>query len=344
MTNTKWPMQSDMLTSGTNTHIFCGTANHSFAERVSGILKTSLSDATINTFSDGEIQVAINVNVRGHTAFIIQPTCATGDFVGMSANDSLMRLLLMIDALRRSAVKEIIAVIPYYGYARQDRRPEYSRTPISSRLVAGMLEGAGVDQVITVDIHSTQQQGFFNVPMINISASPEIISDIWKVNGQRNERLVVVSPDIGGVARARYIAKRLDNADLAIIDKRREKANQSKVMNLIGNVEGAHCVMVDDIIDTAGTLCKAGAALKNYGAASISAYGTHAVFSGKAYQNILESEIDEVVVTDTIPLAGTETAEKCLERGKLRRISIAGLVAETMKRIRLKQSVSELYE
>lgn len=250
----------------------------------------------------------------------------------------------MIDALRRSAVKEIIAVIPYFGYARQDRRPEYTRTPITSRLVAGMLEAAGVDQVITVDIHSTQQQGFFTKPMINISASPEIISDVWKVNGRRNQRLVVVSPDVGGVARARYIAKRLNNADLAIVDKRRERANESKVMNIIGNVADAHCVMIDDMIDTAGTLCGAGKALKGAGAASVSAYGTHAVFSGSAYENILASEIDEVVVTDTIPLADTRIAYKCIQEGKLRQITVATLIAETIKRIRAKQSVSEIYE
>lgn len=325
-------------------HIFTGNANPDLANKIAGILKTPISKALVSRFSDGEINVSIGVNVRGHTAFVIQPTCSVGDYAGMSPNDSLMELLIMIDALRRSAVKEIIAVIPLYGYARQDRRPEYSRTPITSRLVAGMLETAGVDQVVTVDIHSTQQQGFFTVPMINISASPEIISDVWKVNGKNNQRLVVVSPDVGGVARARYIAKRLNNADLAIVDKRREKANESKVMNVIGDVEGAHCVMIDDMIDTAGTLCGAGQALKERGAASVSAYGTHAVLSGRAYENILESELDEVVVTDTIPLAKTEAAEKCLAAGKLRQISVATLISETMRRIRSKQSVSEIYE
>lgn len=318
-------------------HIFTGNANPELAGRISGILKTPISESKVDRFSDGEIQVEIGVNVRGHTAFIIQPTCAP-------ANDNLMELLIMIDALRRSAVKEIIAVIPCYGYARQDRRPEYSRTPITSRLIAGMLESAGVDQVVTVDIHSTQQQGFFSVPMINISASPEIISDVWKVNGRRNQRLVVVSPDVGGVARARYIAKRLNNADLAIVDKRREKANESKVMNIIGDVDNAHCVMIDDMIDTAGTLCGAGAALKEAGAASVSAYGTHAVLSGSAYENILASDLDEVVVTDTIPLSESLVAYECMKEGKLRQISVATIIAETMRRIRSKQSVSEIYE
>jgi ribose-phosphate pyrophosphokinase len=320
-----------------STHIFTGNANKELAGRIAGILKTPIGDATVSTFSDGEIQCEIGVNVRGHTAFVIQPTC-------QPTNDHLMELLIMIDALRRSAVKEIIAIIPYFGYARQDRRPEYSRTPITSRLVAGMLEEAGVDQVVTVDIHSTQQQGFFTKPMINISASPEIISDVWKVNGRRNQRLVVVSPDVGGVARARYIAKRLNNADLAIVDKRRERANESKVMNIIGDVEGAHCVMIDDMIDTAGTLCGAGKALKENGAASVSAYGTHAVLSGPAYENILASDLDEVVVTDTIPLSDSLIAYECQKEEKLRQISVATLIAETMSRIRSKQSISEIYE
>ena len=321
-----------------DTHIFTGNANPELAGRIAGILKTPISDATVGTFSDGEIQVEINVNVRGHHAFVIQPTCKP-------TNDNLMELMIMIDALRRSSVEEIIAVIPCYGYSRQDRRPEYSRTPITSRVVAGMLESVGVDQVITVDIHSTQQQGFFTVPLINISASPEIISDVWKANGRNGgKRLVVVSPDVGGVARARYIAKRLNNADLAIVDKRRERANESKVMNIIGDVEGAHCVMIDDMIDTAGTLCGAGAALKAEGAASVSAYATHAVFSGAAYDNILASEIDEVVVTDTIPLSESLVAYECQKEEKLRVLSVATLIAETMRRIRSKQSVSEIYE
>jgi len=329
----EWEQEVNMKSA----HIFTGNANPELAGRISGILKTPISEAKVATFSDGEIQVEIGVNVRGHTAFVIQPTC-------QPTNDNLMEMLIMIDALRRSAIKEIIAVIPYYGYARQDRRPEYSRTPITSRLVAGMLEAAGVDQVVTVDIHSTQQQGFFTKPMINISASPEIISDVWKVNGRRNQRLVVVSPDVGGVARARYIAKRLNNADLAIVDKRRERANESKVMNIIGDVEGAHCVMIDDMIDTAGTLCGAGAALKEAGAASVSAYGTHAVLSGAAYENILASDLDEVVVTDTIPLSDSLVAFECQKEEKLRQISVATLIAETMRRIRSKQSVSEIYE
>ena len=320
-----------------NANIFTGNANPDLANKVAGILRSPISPSIVDTFSDGEINIAVGVHVRGNTAFIIQPTCAP-------VNDNLMELLIMVDALRRSAIKEVVAVIPYYGYARQDRRHEYSRTPITSKLVAGMLETAGVDQVITVDIHSTQQQGFFSVPIINISASPEIISDVWKVNGQRNQRLVVVSPDIGGVARARYIAKRLNNADLVIVDKRRDKANESKVMNVIGDVTDAHCVMIDDMIDTAGTLCGAGRALKEHGAASVSAYGTHAVFSGNAYKNILESDLDEVVVTDTIPLSQCDEAVECVAAGKLRQISVASLIAETMRRVRSKESVSELYQ
>ncbi len=317
-------------------HIFTGNSNPDLANKVAGILQMPLSSATVDTFSDGEIQVEINVNVRGHSVFIIQPTC-------QPTNRHLMELLIMVDAIQRSAADTITAVIPYYGYARQDRRPEYSRTPITSRLVAGMLESAGVDQVITLDIHSTQQQGFFTIPMINVSASKEIISDVWKVNGKHNKRLVVVSPDVGGVARARYIAKRLNNADLAIVDKRREKANESKVMNIIGDVTDAHCVMVDDMIDTAGTLCGAGAALKEAGASSVSAYGTHPVLSGPAYENILNSQIDEFVVTDTIPIERGGTAGMCIAKDKLRQISIASLLAETMRRMHSKQSVSEQY-
>jgi len=317
-------------------HIFTGNSNPDLAGKISGILQMPIAKATVGTFSDGEIQVDIGVNVRGHTAFIIQPTCAP-------TNNNLMELLIITDALRRSAVDKIIAVIPYYGYARQDRRPEYSRTPITSRLVAGMLETAGVDQLITLDIHSTQQQGFFTIPMINVSASKEIIADVWKVNGKHNKRLVVVSPDVGGVARARYIAKRLNNADLAIVDKRREKAGESKVMNIIGDVSDAHCVMIDDMIDTAGTLCGAGAALKEAGASSVSAYGTHPVLSGPAYDNILNSQIDEFVVTDTIPLGTSDLAKQCIKEGKLRQVSIASLLAETMRRMHSKQSVSEQY-
>ena len=241
------------------------------------------------------------------------------------------------------------AVIPYYGYARQDRRPGYSRTPITSRLVADMIVAAGFNKVITLDIHSEQQQGFFpnTVPMINTSASPEIISDIWnKFSDEINAgQVTVVSPDVGGVKRARAVAKRLDNAELAIIDKRREAANQSEVMNLIGNVDGKHCVLVDDMCDTAGTLCKAAAALKVHGAASVTSYATHPVLSGPAYHNILSSGLDELVITDTIPLAADRDADarKCLTTGKIRVLSIATLLAETMRRTNANQSVSEIY-
>ena len=244
----------------------------------------------------------------------------------------------MVDALKRSAAGTITAIIPYYGYARQDRRPEYSRTPITSRLVAGMLESAGVDQVITLDIHSTQQQGFFTIPMINVSASKAIIADVWQVNGKHNKRLVVVSPDVGGVVRARAIAKRLDDADLAIIDKRRPGRNRSEVMNIIGDVQGRECVIMDDIVDTAGTLCQAALALKNKGAKRVVAYCTHPVLSGVALESIEASFLDEVVVTDTIPL--TPQAQNC---GKIRQLGLSKLLAETIRRVSNKGSVSSMF-
>lgn len=312
--------------------LFTGNANPSLAQDIASYLHVNLGDAEVGKFSDGEIRVEINEHVRGYHILIVQPTCAP-------TNDNLMELLIMADAFRRSSVESITAVIPYYGYSRQDRRPDFTRTPITSRLTADLLETAGINKVVVVDLHSGQQQGFFKGPVINISASPEIVGDIWRHHDvRRDPDIVVVSPDTGGVVRARSIAKQLDNADLAIIDKRRPEANQSVVMNIIGDVEGKKCIIVDDMIDTAGTLCKGAAALKAAGAKYVAAYATHPVFSGFAFDNINASELDEVVVTDTIPLArGKKIPEK------IRVISVAGLVAETLRRINENRSVSEIY-
>lgn len=309
--------------------IFTGTANPKLAKDVTDYLQLDLGKLDIEQFSDGEIRVEIHETVRGDELYIIQPTCSP-------ANDNLMELLIITDAARRSACGLMTAVIPYYGYARQDRRPDYTRTPITARVVADMLETAGIHRIITVDIHSGQQQGFFHIPVTNISAAPEFIGDIWRNYG--TDDIIVVSPDTGGVVRARHIAKQLDDADLAIIDKRRPKANVAQVMNIIGNVEGKTCIMIDDMIDTAGSLSKGAAALKAAGAKRVVAYATHPVFSGLAYQNIMESELDEVVVTDTIPLS----AEFKLAP-KVRVISIAPLLAETIRRMQGQRSISELY-
>lgn len=313
------------------TKIFTGNANPQLAKRIAAYLDAPLGNAEITKFSDGEIRVEINEHVRGHHILLVQPTCAP-------TNDNIMELLVMVDALRRSAVNTITAVIPYYGYSRQDRRPDFTRTPITSRLVADMLQVAGVDQVVVVDLHSGQQQGFFKIPVINISASPEIVGDIWRHHAYNPKDLVVVSPDTGGVVRARSIAKQLDNANLAIIDKRRPEANRAEVMNIIGDVKGKRCIIVDDMIDTAGTLCKGAAALKEHGAEYVAAYATHAVFSGSAYGNIKNSALDQVVVTDTIPVVISDDLSS-----KLRVISIAGLIGESLRRIRSKESVSEMY-
>jgi ribose-phosphate pyrophosphokinase len=284
----------------------------------------------ISHFSDGEVRCEINEAVREDTVFIIQSTCAP-------ANDTLMELLTMVDAFKRSAVVKVVAVIPYYGYARQDRRPQYTRTPITSRLVADCLQVAGVDQIIFVDLHSEQQQGFFKIPTTNVSAVPIMVADIYRKYQHNLNDLIIVSPDTGGVPRARAVAKKLNDTDLAIIDKRRPRANVSQVMNIIGDVDGKNCVIVDDMIDTAGTLCKAAEALANHGAKSIDAYATHPVFSGNAYDNINESVLNEVVVTDTIPLSKEKRSDK------IRVISVAGLLAETMRRINDGQSVSAIY-
>lgn len=311
------------------TRLFSGNANRHLAEHVARYLNIALGNMEVKRFSDGEIRVEIEEHVRGTHAIIIQPTC-------FPTNDNLMELLIIVDALRRSGTKSITAVVPYYGYSRQDRRPDYSRTPITSRLVADLLETTGVDQLLVIDIHSGQQQGFFRIPVTNISAAPVIVADVWKNHGRDLENIVVVSPDTGGVVRARSVAKQLDNANLVIIDKRRPEAGQAEVMHVIGDVAVKKCIMVDDMIDTAGTLCKGAAALKEHGATYVAAYATHPIFSGRALDNIANSVIDEVVVTDTIPL------EREIPPN-IRVISIAGLLAETIRRIRSKESVSQMY-
>lgn len=308
--------------------VFSGNANPKLASRIADHLNITLGKATVQTFSDDEISVEIEETVRGKDVYIIQPTCKP-------ANDNIMELLVMVDALRRASAARIIAVVPYYGYSRQDRRPRSARVPITAKVVANMFSAVGVDRVLTVDLHADQIQGFFNMPVDNVYASPILLGDIWR---QRFENLLVVSPDVGGVVRARALAKRLGDADLAIIDKRRPKANVAQVMNIIGEVEGQNCVLVDDLVDTAGTLCKAAAALKEHGALSVSAYCTHPVLSGPAIDNLNNSVLDELVVTDTIPL--TPEAEAC---PRIRQLSIATMLAETIRRIHFDESVSSMY-
>ncbi len=308
--------------------VFTGNANPQLAQAVADYLDLSLGKAVVGEFSDGETQIEITENVRGRDVFIIQPTC-------VPTNNNLMELLVMIDALRRSSTRRITAVIPYFGYSRQDRRPRSARVPLTAKLVADMIVTAGADRVLTVDLHADQVQGFFDKPMDNIYASPILLGDIWR---RGYENLMVVSPDVGGVVRARALAKRLDDADLAIIDKRRPKPNVAKVMNIIGDVEGRTCVLVDDLVDTAGTLGQAAKALKDKGATKVVAYCTHPVLSGPAVENIIKSELDELVVTDTIPLS--KAAAKC---GRIRQLSIAELLAETMRRVSNEESVSSLF-
>jgi ribose-phosphate pyrophosphokinase len=308
--------------------VFSGNANPALAEGIVHKLNMRLGMASVGRFSDGEIAVEIEENVRGREVFVVQPTCAP-------INENLVELLIMIDAFRRSSASLITAVIPYYGYSRQDRRTRSSRVPISAKLVAKMITSAGADRVLTVDLHADQIQGFFDVPVDNVYASPILLGDVWR---QQYQNLIVVSPDVGGVVRARALAKRLDDADLAIIDKRRPRANESKVMNIIGDVQGRTCVMVDDIVDTAGTLCKAALALKEHGAVKVVAYCTHAVLSGPAVENIASSVLDELVVTDTIPLRSDAAA--C---GRIRVLSAAEMLAETIRRIAVGESVSSLY-
>jgi|TARA_B110000902_G_scaffold263698_1_gene343373 ribose-phosphate pyrophosphokinase len=308
--------------------VFTGNAHPQLAQEVAKELSIRLGDADVAKFSDGEISVEINENVRGKDVFIIQPTSAP-------TNSNLMELLFMADALRRASAARITAVIPYFGYARQDRRVRSARVPISAKLVADMIAKAGVDRVLTVDLHSEQIQGFFDISVDNIYGSPVLLDDIERRN---YDNLMVVSPDIGGVVRARALAKQLNDAELAIIDKRRPKANVSEVMNIIGEVEGRTCILMDDMVDTAGTLCSAAKALKDGGAARVVAYCTHPVLSGKAIDNINNSELDELVVTDTIPLS--EQARHCT---KIRQLSMAKLLAEAMRRVRNEESISAMF-
>jgi len=308
--------------------VFSGNAHPKLAHEIARVLHMPLAKAQVGRFSDGEVNVEILENIRGRETFIIQSTCPP-------AAENLMELLTMVDAAKRASASRITAVIPYFGYARQDRRPRSARVPITAKLVAKLIGVAGVDRVLTVDLHADQIQGFFDIAVDNVYASPVLLGDVWK---QKYENMVVVSPDVGGVVRARALAKRLDDADLVIIDKRRSKANQSEVMNIIGEVKDRPCVMIDDLVDTAGTLCHAAAALKAEGAASVAAYITHSVLSGPAVSRITDSALDEVVVTDTIPL--NEEAQAC---DKIRQLSIAELLAETMRRIADEESVSSLY-
>jgi len=310
------------------TAVFTGNAHPQLAQDIARYLRIPLARAQVGRFSDGEILVEILENIRGRETFIIQPTCPP-------ASENLMELLVMVDAARRASAARITAVVPYFGFARQDRRPRSSRVPITAKLVAKMFGTAGVDRVLTIDLHADQIQGFFDVAVDNVYASPILLGDVWK---QKYEDMVVVSPDVGGVVRARALAKRLGDADLVIIDKRRDKANQSEVMNIIGEVDGKNCVMIDDMVDTAGTLCHAAGALKDQGASSVAAYITHAVLSGPAVGRITESALDEIVVTDTIPLS--EEARAC---SKIRQLSTAELLGETMRRISDEESVSSLY-
>ncbi len=307
--------------------VFTGNANPKLASDVAKRLNISLGRATVGRFSDGECNVELLENVRGKDVFILQPTCAP-------ANDNLMELVILADALKRASAGRITAAVPYYGYARQDRRPRSARVPIAAKVVANMLQAVGVQRVLTVDLHADQIQGFFDIPVDNIYATPILLGDIWK---QRHDDLLVVSPDVGGVLRARAAAKRLET-DLAIIDKRRPKANVAEVMHIIGDVEGRSCVIMDDIVDTAGTLVKAARALKEHGAKKVMAYCTHPVLSGSAVARIEESDLDELVVTDTIPLR-----EDALACKKIRVVTIAGLLAETIIRISNEESVSSLF-
>ncbi|HEV7166036.1 MAG TPA: ribose-phosphate diphosphokinase [Gammaproteobacteria bacterium] len=308
--------------------VFAGNANPQLAHKIASRLQLPLGKAQVSRFSDGEAAIELMENVRGRDVFIVQSTCPP-------TNDNLMELLVMADALRRASAGRITAVVPYFGYARQDRRQRAARVPITAKLVANLMVSAGVNRVLTVDLHADQIQGFFDIPVDNVYASPVLLGDVWK---QKFDDLIVVSPDVGGVVRARALAKRLDDADLAIIDKRRPRPNEAQVMNIIGEVSGKTCVIVDDLVDTAGTLCIAARALKAQGAAKVLAYITHPVLSGKAVANIEGSVLDELVVTDTIPLrSGAETCKR------IRQLSIAELLAETMRRVSDEESVSSLY-
>lgn len=309
--------------------VFTGNANPELAHKVVSRLYLSIGKADVGKFSDGEVAVELNENVRGKDVFVLQSTCAP-------TNDSLMELIVMIDALRRASATRITAVVPYFGYARQDRRVRSARVPITAKVVADMMVAVGVDRVMTVDLHAEQIQGFFACPVDNIYGSPVLNDDIIACN---YDNLMVVSPDIGGVVRARAIAKQLNDADLAIIDKRRPQANEAQVMNLIGEVDGRTCLLVDDMVDTAGTLCKAADALKARGATKVVAYCTHAVLSGRALENIRGSQLDELIVTDTIPLSDEAKAVE-----QIRQLTIADLLAESIRRVSNEESISALFD
>lgn len=309
--------------------LFSGNATPDLAKRISDYLNVPLGKAHTERFSDGECSVEILENVRGKDVFIIQSTCAP-------TNDNLMELIIMADALKRASAKRITAVIPYYGYARQDRRVRSARVPISAKVVADMISGVGFDRVLTVDLHADQIQGFFNIPVDNVYATPVLLEHIQSNIAGKN--LMVVSPDVGGVVRARAIAKRLNDADLSIIDKRRPRANEVSVMNIIGDVKGRDCVIVDDMVDTAGTLCQAAQALKDHGANSVYAYATHAVLSGKAISNITGSSLDKLVVTNTIPLS--DEAQGC-ERIEI--LDLAPLLGESIRRVNTEESISTMF-
>jgi ribose-phosphate pyrophosphokinase len=314
--------------SDTNLMVFSGNANLALSEGIVKKLNMRLGMATLGRFSDGEIAFEVEENVRGKEIFVIQPTCSP-------TNENLMELLVMIDAIKRASSAKITAVMPYYGYARQDRRTRSARVSISAKLVAKMIEQAGANSILTIDLHADQIQGFFDIPVDNVYSSPLLLGDIWR---QQYKNLIVVSPDVGGVVRARALAKRLGDADLAIIDKRRPRANVSEVMHILGDVSGRTCILVDDIVDTAGTLCHAASALKKHGATKVVAYCTHAVLSGAAMSNLRNSELDELVVTDTIPLS-----QEAVDLGKIRQLSVAEMLAETIRRISAGESVSSMY-
>lgn len=309
--------------------IFTGNANPELAQAMVRQLNIPLGAANVGTFSDGEVAIDIHENVRGKDVFIVQSTCNP-------TNNNLMEILVMADALRRSSAGRITAVIPYFGYARQDRRVRSARVPITAKVVADMITTVGIDRVVTVDLHADQIQGFFDIPVDNVYATPLIVADIER---QNYEDMMVVSPDVGGVVRARALAKQLNDADLAIIDKRRPKANESQVMHIIGEVEGRSCILVDDMVDTAGTLCKAAKALKEHGAKQVVAYCTHPVLSGAAISNIKDSELDQLVVTDTIPLS--TAARDC---GRIRVLSLAPMLAETIRRVNNEESLSAMFD
>jgi ribose-phosphate pyrophosphokinase len=320
--------QPEVIMPLANMMIFTGNANPRLALDIAGCLNLPLGKINVGRFSDGEVMVDIGDNVRGHDIYIVQSICAP-------ANDNLMELLVMTDAMRRASAARITAVIPYMGYARQDRRPRSGRVPITAKVVANMIATAGVDRVLTVDLHADQIQGFFDIPLDNVYASPILMGDIWK---HEYQNLMVVSPDVGGVVRARALAKRLDDTELAIIDKRRPKPNESEIMNIIGDVEDRTCVIIDDLVDTAGTLCNAAGALKKHGARKVVAYCTHPVLSGNAVKNIESSQLDELVVTDTIPLRAEAVTCK-----KIRQLSVAAMLAESVRRISEGESLSSMF-